>query len=186
MASVGKSAKQKGKAFEREIANFLSTTLNVGDFTRVPNSGAYFGGKNKHRTTIKSNSTIKLMRGDIIAPDKYNIIIECKNHKTLLGGFYNIMAGHNNVLDKWLTEIYLDSDNNALINMLVFKISNTGTTFFCLPLNHFKEIKFYCDAHELTYSFYNCQSLQTLYLIIEKNVFVKTQQLFKTLIKIKK
>ena len=40
----GKKSKNKGKLFEREIANFLSD-LYGESFTRVPYSGAFVGGK---------------------------------------------------------------------------------------------------------------------------------------------
>ena len=44
----GRKSKNKGKAFEREIANFLSD-LYEESFTRVPYSGAFVGGKNAVR-----------------------------------------------------------------------------------------------------------------------------------------
>ena len=39
------AAKQKGNAWERDVAKDLSETFNE-NFIRVPNSGAYTGGAN--------------------------------------------------------------------------------------------------------------------------------------------
>ena len=44
---VSKS-KAKGKSWERDVCNFLSE-LYHDSFIRVPNSGAYVGGKNEYR-----------------------------------------------------------------------------------------------------------------------------------------
>ena len=44
----GKKSKDKGKTFERDIANYLSE-LYEDSFTRVPQSGAYVGGQNAVR-----------------------------------------------------------------------------------------------------------------------------------------
>ena len=41
----GTKSKNKGKTYERELANFL-TNLYKEKFTRVPYSGAFVGGSN--------------------------------------------------------------------------------------------------------------------------------------------
>ena len=46
---MSSKSKNKGKSFEREIANFLSETYS-DSFTRVPDSGAFTGGKNAFRS----------------------------------------------------------------------------------------------------------------------------------------
>ena len=53
----GAKSKNKGKAYERDVANFLSE-LYGESFTRVPYSGAFVGGKNIVRTkTLSENQT---------------------------------------------------------------------------------------------------------------------------------
>ena len=41
----GTKSKNKGKTYERDVANFL-TEMYQESFTRVPHSGAYIGGQN--------------------------------------------------------------------------------------------------------------------------------------------
>ena len=41
-------SKTKGKSWERDVCNFLTELYN-DSFIRVPNSGAYVGGKNEYR-----------------------------------------------------------------------------------------------------------------------------------------
>jgi len=63
-------SKIKGSAFEREMAKFLSEKYDES-FVRVPNSGAYIGGKNQKRTDVLSEGQIRAFKGDIIPPDDW-------------------------------------------------------------------------------------------------------------------
>ena len=63
-------SKTKGKTWERDVVLFLSD-LYKESFIRVPNSGAYVGGKNEYRKSYLSEEQIKLMRGDIVPPVHY-------------------------------------------------------------------------------------------------------------------
>lgn len=75
--------KEKGKAFERAVANHLTDVFNLS-FTRTPNSGAYVGGLNAFRMKSLSDSQILLTEGDIIVPDElHQLKIECKSYKSL-------------------------------------------------------------------------------------------------------
>ena len=77
-------SKTKGKGWERDVCNFLSEKYN-DSFIRVPNSGAYVGGKNEYRKEYLSEEQIKLSRGDIIPPLHYPYFLaECKNYACLL------------------------------------------------------------------------------------------------------
>lgn len=130
--------KDKGKRFERDVAKFL-TELFDKPFMRVQNSGAFTGGKNQVRTQAMSHTQIKGQRGDIIAPDEYEWVIECKNHKDFSTGFAGIIAGENKKLNGWLDEVIKDSNNGAIPHALAFKITGqTANIYFALPETHFK------------------------------------------------
>ena len=59
------AAKQKGNAWERDVAKDLSETFNE-NFIRVPNSGAYTGGANVFRIDQLTEQQKRMMDGDII------------------------------------------------------------------------------------------------------------------------
>ena len=73
-------SKTKGKSWERDVCNFLTELYN-DSFIRVPNSGAYVGGKNEYRREHLTEEQIKLSRGDIIPHVKFPYFLaECKNY----------------------------------------------------------------------------------------------------------
>ena len=93
-------SKTKGKSWERDVCNFLSE-LYQGSFIRVPNSGAYVGGKNEYRKDTLSEEQIKLARGDIVPPQNYPYFLaECKNYADF--PFHSLLAKSTIAqLDNW-------------------------------------------------------------------------------------
>ena len=86
------AAKQKGNAWEREVAKDLSETFNE-NFIRVPNSGAYTGGANVFRIDQLTEQQKRMMDGDIMVPpclSRYKI--ECKNYKEF--PFHKLLFDH--------------------------------------------------------------------------------------------
>ena len=117
-------SKTKGKTWEREVVLFLSE-LYQQSFIRVPNSGAYVGGKNEYRKSYLSSEQIKLMRGDIIPPEHYpNFLAECKNYAQ----FPFHLLGHNHrikLLDKWIDQVENDAKEDDAW-LLFIKITRKG------------------------------------------------------------
>ena len=62
---MASKSKNKGKGFEREMANFLSDLYQLS-FIRVPASGAFVGGANAVRKDILSEGQIRGAKSDII------------------------------------------------------------------------------------------------------------------------
>ena len=119
-------SKTKGKSWERDVCNFLSE-LYHGSFIRVPNSGAYVGGKNEYRKDTLSEEQIKLARGDIIPPAKFPYFLaECKNYADFP---FHSLFGKSSIalLDTWIEQVEHDvtSDNDLWI--LFIKITRKGT-----------------------------------------------------------
>ena len=59
----------KGSAFERQIAKHLSEVFEL-NFERVPNSGAFTGGKNIHRYNTLTEAQKLIYDGDILVPEQ--------------------------------------------------------------------------------------------------------------------
>lgn len=112
--------KEKGKAFERAVANHLTEVFGLS-FTRTPNSGAYVGGLNAYRMNRLSDSQILLTEGDIIVPDElHNMKIECKSYKQLA---FHQMFTTCKQLDEWIDQAKSDDK----VWFLIFKINRAGT-----------------------------------------------------------
>ena len=113
------AAKQKGNAWERDVAKDLSETFNE-NFIRVPNSGAYTGGANVFRIDQLTEQQKRMMDGDIMVPpclSRYKI--ECKNYKAFdLHQLFN----ENKTLDKWIKQAEF-----GLLWFLVIKVTRKGS-----------------------------------------------------------
>ena len=118
-------SKSKGKSWERDICLFLSK-LYDDSFIRVPNSGAYTGGKNEFRKEYLTDEQIKLSRGDIIPPSLFcNFVVEAKNYAEF--PFHQLVKKNPIVLlDTWIDQVETDSSDKDLW-LLFIKITRKGT-----------------------------------------------------------
>lgn len=66
------NSRRKGNNFERNVAKKLNTRFDTKEFCRTPGSGA-FG------TTHKNLPKHLQIYGDLITPESFRYIIECKN-----------------------------------------------------------------------------------------------------------
>ncbi len=113
------AAKQKGNAWEREVAKDLSETFNE-NFIRVPNSGAYTGGANVYRIDQLTEQQKRMMDGDIMVPPCLSRFkIECKNYKTF---DFHQLFNENKTLDKWIAQAEF-----GLLWFLVIKVTRKGS-----------------------------------------------------------
>lgn len=135
--------KNKGKAWERDICDILSSNLG-GSFTRVPNSGAYIGGFNNYRRNALSNTQIMLSKGDIIPPDNLSkMVIEAKSYKEF--PFHQLITkGDCKQLDEWITQT-LDCVEIDNIWFVIFKINNKSSYIvFKKEYNNIFKLENYC------------------------------------------
>lgn len=111
--------KNKGKAYERVVAKKLSEVFNE-NFERVPNSGAFTGGKNNQRRDKLTESQKLLTDGDIICPESLSHVkIECKAYKDFP---FNTLLSSNATLDGWINQI----ESNDHLWFVIFKINRKG------------------------------------------------------------
>ena len=119
-------SKTKGKSWERDVCNFLTELYN-DSFIRVPNSGAYVGGKNEYRREHLTEEQIKLSRGDIIPPVKFPYFLaECKNYADF--PFHQLLAKNSiSQLDNWIEQVEHDVTTVDDLWLLFIKITRKGT-----------------------------------------------------------
>jgi hypothetical protein len=120
------NSKQKGNAFERFVANYLSERFEsiVGKpkgFIRKPDSGSYFGGKNQ--TRIETHLSEMQTFGDIIAPNDFLWSIEAKHYKTPLT-LSGILNQKNADLDRWIEQASQDAYNAGKLPLIIIKYNN--------------------------------------------------------------
>ena len=95
------ASKAKGSRGERLIADALTNIFGL-NFERVPNSGAFVGGKNIGRLDRLTKSQQLLTEGDLIVPEElYNMKIECKTYKKFS---WNLLFGECLQLDDWIEQ----------------------------------------------------------------------------------
>lgn len=120
MPSKGKT---KGNGWEREVADFLSN-LYGESFVRVPNSGAFIGGKNSHRKSNLSEQQIRGFKGDIIpGPSFPNLNLEAKFYKDF--AFHQVAVGACKQLDQWIEQMK-DTCDETDVNLLTMKFNRKG------------------------------------------------------------
>jgi Holliday junction resolvase len=151
--------KNKGKAFERQICEILGKTFGL-NFQRIPNSGAYVGGKNAFRYETLTEEQKLLADGDIIVPSELShISMECKSYKDF--SFSGLFLGQNALLDSWIKQA---SETQKSKWLLYFKINNKGI-FVVYDMS-----KFPLDLYRENYHIYqNRYLIQSLDEFLEKN-----------------
>ena len=76
---MGGASKEKGNAWELEVAKFLEENFE-GKFSRVPRSGAMFGGENAENAEGERQDVVEILSGDIITPKDFPFTIEAKHY----------------------------------------------------------------------------------------------------------
>lgn len=119
MASKSKS---KGSGFEREVCKFL--TEHYGEtFTRVPNSGAFIGGKNSNRKEFLHEGQIRSFKGDIIPGQSFpKLNVECKNYADFS---FHLLLTESTQLENWLEQL-IDVADDGDLNILFMKFNRIG------------------------------------------------------------
>ena len=132
---MSNKSKTKGNNFERVVAKLLSETYKdiykVDDaFQRNISSGSIFGGTNKRDTLQETMIYV----GDIITPNDFKYVIECKHYATPFT--INALITQNcSQLDKWISQVTHDSEVASKKPILIVKYNNIKP--FCLVKDNF-------------------------------------------------
>lgn len=161
--------KDKGKGYERDVAKYLTSELG-GNFERIPNSGAFVGGKNAFRKESLTNNQILLTRGDIIPPEKYqNFVVECKNYKEF--PFHQFLDPEKrvNLLDSWIKDIEHDAPEEILFWMIFIKINRKGeyvvwdsNRWLSNELIHFYDEKYHIAEKNFVFAKYGTELIERI------------------------
>jgi len=120
------ASKSKGNRGERAVADRLSKIFNL-NFERVPNSGAFVGGKNSERLARLSKSQQLLTEGDLIVPEElHHMKIECKTYKDFS---WKSLFSTNKQLEDWISQ----AKDTSKLWFLTFKINYCDT---CVVFSH--------------------------------------------------
>jgi len=147
--------KNKGKSYERQLAKQLTEIFGF-NFERVPNSGAFIGGKNIVRAAKLSNNQLLAASGDIMTPDELSHVdFECKFYKEL--AFSSLF------------------DNCEILNKWVEQARHTVKTiwFLCIKINHKGEFIVFDKKHTKLYN-----DTDTFLTYRNNNIFIKGEGFF--------
>lgn len=123
MTVGGAKSGRKGKKWERDLCKMLGERFG-GAFIRVPNSGAFLGGKNAQRKSVLGNIQVSSAKGDIMPPDHMTkLVIEAKSYKDFR--FHQLLEGNCPQLDEWIGQAKSTVDAGD-IWFVVFKIDRKG------------------------------------------------------------
>lgn len=117
-------SKAKGNSGERELCKKLGEVFG-GSFIRVPNSGAFTGGKNAFRKATLSDIQNRTSKGDIIPPDFMpRLVLEAKWYKDFR--FHQLITpGGCPQLDDWIGQAK-DAIDDGDVWFVTFKINLRG------------------------------------------------------------
>lgn len=121
---MGTSSKDKGNAWELEVAKFLEENFE-GKFSRVPRSGAMFGGENAENAQGERSDVVEILSGDIITPKEFPFTIEAKHYDDFK--FSHLLQGENKLLDGWICDVQKDADLAKRLPMIMAKFSYIGS-----------------------------------------------------------
>jgi hypothetical protein len=137
-------SKRKGNAGELELCKKLKEIFN-GSFIRVPNSGAFTGGKNAFRKEQLSDNQNRASKGDIIPPDFMpKLVLESKFYKDFR--FHQLLQPGSCIqLDEWIGQS-LDANDPGDVWFVCFKINLRGW-YIAVPFEGSSEYTFENHVH---------------------------------------
>lgn len=135
-------SKAKGNSFERQIAKILSEQYEYlygpNSSQRNISSGSMYGGSNKIRANDVNKDFI-YFASDIICPNAFKYVIECKFYKTP-PSINSIITQNNSQWDKWVKQVENDADSAGKSPMLIIKYNDVKP--FVLIKDRFDNIIF--------------------------------------------
>lgn len=159
------NSKNKGKSFERKIANLLSARFEERtgikkSFRRNADSGSFFGGKNQ--TRLETHDTDKATLGDVTCPADFIYTVECKHYKTS-PSLKSIMQQEVKDWDGWIEQAEQDSRNSGKKMLLIIKYNNVDEiTITDDPVP---------NAYNMPYRRYYVSSLKSLLMLDDDHFF---------------
>lgn len=143
-----KNSKAKGSSFERKVAKILNERFNTNEFARTPGSGAF-------ATTHTLPKHLQIW-GDLITPENFKYIFECKsgynnegihsliNPKSRLWGWVTQMERDAESAEK-PSILLISQDRKPIITFIKYKeeIEKSINTYSIVIINNNKYILLY-------------------------------------------
>lgn len=143
-----KNSKAKGSSFERKVAKILNERFNTNEFARTPGSGAF-------ATTHTLPKHLQIW-GDLITPENFKYIFECKsgynnegihsliNPKSKLWGWVTQMERDAESAEK-PSILLISQDRKPIITFIKYKeeIEKSINTYSIVIINNNKYILLY-------------------------------------------
>ena len=153
-------SKNKGKGFEREVCNFFKDLYN-DSFTRVPDSGAFTGGKNAFRRDTLTEGQVRAHKGDIIPPDDWKYFnAECKNYAEF--PFHQLLQDKPiQLLEGWLAQA-LEAEDAGDLTFVCMKFDRKGRYIAYKEPENFKTTR-YIDYTDTTDTLWRITNFETFF-----------------------
>jgi len=137
---MGTKSARNGKNFEYEIRDMLREATGIESFERTPQSGAWIGQSNRYKTKTARADMVDIMSGDIVTPDGWRWICECKNHENVT--VHQLYFGKEcKQVDEFLDQVCDDSETTGKEPLLIFKVKKKPYSFNKKFLTTLKEAK---------------------------------------------
>ena len=120
---MGGASKEKGTAWELEVAKLLEKNFD-GKFSRVPRSGAMFGGENIENAQNERTDVVEIFTGDIITPREFPFTVEAKHYDDFK--FSHILKGESKLLNEWLDSVSSDAKLANKYPLIISKFNYMG------------------------------------------------------------
>lgn len=134
----GKKSKRLGKGFEYEVRDILREATGIQSFERVPTSGAWIGGKNAYKAEYGRDDVIEIMSGDLICPENWRWLVECKNHEGV--PYHQLFLGKSSEkINEFLEQTYFSANVAKKEPLLVMKLRKKGYKLPTRTANILKE-----------------------------------------------
>lgn len=129
-----KNSKAKGNSFELQVTKLFADKFG-GDWRRVPNSGAFTGGKNRDSLQDFRADAKEILSADIITPAGFPYQLECKSYNDE-PKFHQLLESGSKKLDEWIKQSDEDAKFSNKKPLIVFKMNRKGI-FVCLNQEDF-------------------------------------------------
>jgi len=121
------NSKAKGNRNELALTKILNERFNTKEFSRVPSSGAWTGGKNRDKASGLSEEAKQTLSGDIMTPKNFLYSIESKAYASM--EFWDLFNESSNLFS-WMKQSEEDAEFVGKQPMLIVKINRHETLVF--------------------------------------------------------
>jgi hypothetical protein len=129
------NSKKKGNRWELQVCKILGSAFD-DEFRRVPMSGGFVGGRNKFRNYFVNENAQSQLTGDIITPEWFPFIIECKNYNDS-PKIHNLLSIGDKDLDDWVRQAKDEAKTAKKDWLIIFNMTSKRKNFAVVDFDRF-------------------------------------------------